>query len=70
MKLLPVLAFIVLAASSDLAGNKSHVPGSGDGSCVGSSGSSHKGRHYVNPIPETTTVIGRTTCLTESRAIR
>jgi len=49
MKILSVLAFTVLTAFSALAGNKSHVPGSGDGAYVGSNGSSHKGSQYVNP---------------------
>jgi hypothetical protein len=49
MKLLTVLALITLSAISAFAGNKSHVPGSRDGTYVGSTGSSHKGSHYVNP---------------------
>lgn len=49
MKLLAVLALMTLSAVAALAGNKSYVPGSHDGSYVGSTGSSHKGSHYVNP---------------------
>ena len=45
-----VLASLVLGSFSPVfAGNKSHVPGSRDGTYVGPTGSSHKGSHYVNP---------------------
>ncbi len=49
MKLLTVLALMTLSAISALGGNKSHVPSSRDGTYVGSTGSDHKGSHYVNP---------------------
>jgi hypothetical protein len=49
MKLLTVLALMALSAVSALAGNKSHVPGSRDGSYPGSIDShSHKSGHYSN----------------------
>jgi len=47
MNLLTVLALMTLSAISASAGNKSHVPGSRDGTYVGSTDShSHKGGHY------------------------
>jgi hypothetical protein len=49
MKLLLNILALITLASSGLAGSKSHVPGSGDGTYVGSSASSHKGSYYVNP---------------------
>ena len=54
MKLLTIAVCTLALFSSPLAlqarpSVKSHVPGSHDGTYVGSSGSSDKGSHYVNP---------------------
>jgi hypothetical protein len=53
MKLLTIAICTVTLFASPFAlqarpSVKSHVPGSGGGTYVGSSGSSHKGSHYIN----------------------